>query len=213
MECVLSLTVSLTFVSSVAKQKTDLNTSGFYDRTKTEIRGIQPACCDSGEKGRKADNRGSLMERCWYSPHFISVTSELTKQSDLILKDCWSYLLKSYLKPYLSPCCKIKKRRHLCCVRSNRATVNPGSDRMGPSFKHLERTPENLLTTPWDWSGSNAVMAAGPPVNYLLLASSFFHRNTDPYCLPASQQDTVTHMHIHRHVHPHTQTNTHTLSF
>ncbi len=101
----------------------------------------------------------------------------LINQSNLILTHRWIHHLKSRSKPYLSPCCEMKKLQRFSSVSSNQVTANPGTGGGGEaSFTHLEGTAKNLwpwlVTTPWDWRAGNAAMAAGPPVNDLLL--SFF---------------------------------------
>lgn len=99
-------------------------------------------------------------------------TSELYNTVLTNLTECWIHLLKSYSKPYLSPCREMKKLKQISCVPSKQATANPGPGGRGPSFTRLKGTLENLwpwpVTTPWDWRGSNAAMAAGPLANDLL---------------------------------------------
>lgn len=112
-----------------------------------------------------------------------------------MLTDGWIHRLKFCPEPYLSPHREMKKLQQISCVPSLRAAANPFPGGRGPSFTRLEGTPENLwpwlVTTPWDWRGANAAMAASPPVNDQLFPfSTLIHVHT---AQPTSKWHEQTH--------------------
>lgn len=171
MECLLSLTViRLPSLSPPCRLKSDPNTSGgFDDWTKREIRCVRRACRKIWERrGGELKILTRSEQAAWYLLPFVTLQHRLF--SNRMLKDSWIHRLKFCPEPYLSPRREMKKLQQISCVPSLQAAANPvPGGRGGPSFTRLEGTPENLwpwlVTTPWDWRGANAAMAASPPVN------------------------------------------------